>query len=106
MYSLYVAIGISCVFMLVSRPPSCAEHPLIVQIRSCYRVAEYTAGGDSSLAHSEVAFYLLDTLPMLLFCVIYLVVWAPNVFDSSTVPNDIYLTRAEALKSSPYRQTA
>lgn len=93
--------------MLVSQQYMSRDHPLMVQIRSCYRVAEYTAGGDSSLAHSEVAFYLLDTIPMLLFCVIYLVVWAPKVFDTSAVSSSmgsVGMSRAEALKSTPIRQ--
>jgi hypothetical protein len=81
------------------------SHRLPSQIRSCYRVAEYTAGARSSLGHSEVAFYILDTLPMLLFAITYLVVWPPKVFDEATIPRDVNMfSRTEALKTGPIRQ--
>lgn len=70
-------------------------------------MAEYTAGGDSTLAHSEVAFYLLDSVPMLLFVIIYVVVWAPKVFEEGIVSRDIAMTsRSDALKAGPGRPIA
>jgi hypothetical protein len=91
--------------LYVGELPFCVCPPaLMVQIRSCYRVAEYTAGAGSSLAHSEVAFYILDTLPMLLFAIVYLVVWAPKVFEESMVARDISMvSRKEVRKNEPFR---
>ncbi|KAK1921491.1 RTA1 like protein-domain-containing protein [Papiliotrema laurentii] len=66
--SLYVALGACCGLMF---------------IRSIYRVAEYTAGGDSTLARSETAFYILDTVPMLCLSLSLLVVWAPAALQTS-----------------------
>jgi hypothetical protein len=31
------------------------------------------------LAHSEPAFYILDTVPMFLFSLTFLVIWAPQI---------------------------
>jgi len=77
----------------------------MVQIRSCYRVAEYTAGAGSSLAHSEAAFYILDTLPMLLFAIVYLVVWPPKVFEQSMITRNISMvSHSEVRKTEPLRR--
>lgn len=71
-------------------------------MRSVYRVAEYTAGANSDLAHSEVAFYLLDAVPMLLFVLTFVIIWPPNVFESHTVRPDIHLpARSTGLKREP-----
>jgi hypothetical protein len=92
--------------MLVS-PSSPCHSSTKLQVRSCYRVAEYTAGGDSDIAHSEVAFYLLDTIPMLLFTVINVIVWPPNVIDEQVIDTSIDMAgRQSVLKPGPDRQTA
>nr|XP_018265453.1 uncharacterized protein I303_01819 [Kwoniella dejecticola CBS 10117]OBR87611.1 hypothetical protein I303_01819 [Kwoniella dejecticola CBS 10117] len=46
-------------------------------IRSIYRVAEYTSGASSALAQSEPAFYILDSVPMLIVISSFLYVWPP-----------------------------
>lgn len=59
-------------------------------------MAEYTARADSSLAHSEVAFYLLDAVPMLLFCLTFIIVWSPKVFEEYYPANSVDLSRRNA----------
>ncbi|WVW79663.1 hypothetical protein I302_101632 [Kwoniella bestiolae CBS 10118] len=63
-------------------------------IRSIYRVAEYTCGADSKLAQSEPAFYLLDSVPMLIIVSLFLAFWPPLCLE---VPkpsrlNDVQMT--------------
>jgi hypothetical protein len=40
--------------------------------------AMLTFSGNSSFAHSEVAFYILDTIPMLFNVLLFVVVWPPR----------------------------
>ncbi|KAG2141757.1 RTA1-like protein [Suillus bovinus] len=50
-----------------------------ILIRSCYRVAEIAQGFHGSLASSETAFYLGDTLPIFVAILIYVPFW-PGMF--------------------------
>lgn len=51
------------------------------QIRSIYRVLEYTQG--DHLATHEVYFYMLDTLPLWVSMTTYVFVWPPRVLKGS-----------------------
>lgn len=54
---------------------------LCPQIRSVYRVLEYTQG--DHLATHEVYFYMLDTLPLWVSTTSYVFVWPPRVLKGS-----------------------
>ncbi|KAG2107899.1 RTA1 like protein-domain-containing protein [Suillus discolor] len=70
--TLAAAMAISCVGIL---------------IRSCYRVAEAAQGFEGSLASSEIAFYLGDTLPLLVAIGIYVPFWPGRFITAKLAPS-------------------
>ncbi|PRP84064.1 putative RTA1-like protein [Planoprotostelium fungivorum] len=68
--TLYLALCVSCACMM---------------IRSIYRIAEYMSGGNSKLAHSEIAFYTMDTLMVLINVLVFVVVWPPYCLQSKYI---------------------
>ncbi|KAG2341358.1 RTA1-domain-containing protein [Suillus weaverae] len=58
-----------------------------ILIRSCYRVAEVAQGFHSSLGSSEAAFYLGDTLPLLVAIVIYVPFWPGRFITAKLAPS-------------------
>jgi len=44
----------------------------------------------SSLGHNEPAFYILDTVPMLLIALTFVIVWPPRVFESALLEAPSY----------------
>jgi hypothetical protein len=87
--SLAAVLLISCIGILVClttlKIPTSGS--LLIQIRSCYRVAELSKGFDGALTTSEPFFYGLDTLPLFIATAVYIPFW-PGRFiqeESNTV---------------------
>ncbi|KAG1907124.1 RTA1-like protein [Suillus fuscotomentosus] len=70
--TLAAAMTISCIGIL---------------IRSCYRVAEAAQGFHGSLGLSETAFYLGDTLPLLVAIGIYVLFWPGRFIAAKLAPS-------------------
>jgi hypothetical protein len=70
--TLAAAAAISCIGIL---------------IRSCYRVAEIAQGFHGSLVSSEEAFYLGDTLPLLVAILIYVPFWPGRFITARLAPS-------------------
>ncbi|KAG2348967.1 RTA1-domain-containing protein [Suillus weaverae] len=60
---------------------------ITILIRSCYRVAEIAQGFHGSLGSSEEAFYLGDTLPLLVAIVIYVPFWPGRFITGKLAPS-------------------
>ncbi|KAG1783275.1 RTA1-domain-containing protein [Suillus placidus] len=60
---------------------------ITILIRSCYRVAEIAQGFHGSLGSSEEAFYLGDTLPLLVAIVIYIPFWPGRFITAELAPS-------------------
>jgi hypothetical protein len=75
-------LGLSCVGILV---------------RSAYRTVELGEGFNGHLSTTESYFYALDTLPLFIACVVYVVVWPGRVIKAVPVKaSDVPLAVVEA----------
>ncbi|KAG2086235.1 RTA1-like protein [Suillus discolor] len=68
-----------------------------ILIRSCYRVAEVAQGFHGSLTSSETAFYLGDTLPLLVAIGIYVPFWPGRFITAKLAPSANELQNGQEL---------
>jgi hypothetical protein len=64
-------------------PPNADEGlPKFIQVRSCFRIAEYADGYGGIIMRTEWAFYCFDTIPLFLGILTFVFFWPPSLLNS------------------------